>query len=166
MKKLCIVCLLVLIFAGCSREKEFVAQTGLEGQTLPDFSLLMLDSTSYLHTADYRDGKPSILIYLSPTCPFCRMLTRRITTHIDKFKDVNILVFAYSDIKSVKAYADLYNLSTFPNIKVGIDTGGYFPRYFKTSLVPFTAIYSANKQLNKAFIGPVSVDTLLMTTKM
>ncbi|OMP80132.1 hypothetical protein BW716_06465 [[Flexibacter] sp. ATCC 35208] len=158
--------LLILIFAGCSREKYFIAQAGWLGETLPDFSLLMLDSASYVHTADYQAGKPSILIYLTPTCPYCRLLTRRITTHIDAFKDVNILLLAYSDMASVKAYAKLYDLSAFPNIKVGIDTGGYFARHFKTDLVPFTAIYSDQRQLTRAFVGPVPVDTLLLATKM
>ena len=60
--------IIIAIFSGCySTEPE---KTGLEGKIMPSFKLLLEDSITYVDTKNIPIGKPVVLFYYGPHCPY------------------------------------------------------------------------------------------------
>ncbi|MFN8237058.1 MAG: hypothetical protein U0T77_02720 [Chitinophagales bacterium] len=53
----------------------------------PTFSLLKMDSTSYLTNADLAENKNTIFINFSPTCEHCQRTINSILVNISKFEE-------------------------------------------------------------------------------
>jgi len=124
-----------------------VERTGLEGRTIPSFSLQLPDSTTQLNTSDFPAGKPFIVIGFSPWCVHCQALTVDITQHIKDFKNIRIYYVTPDNFKGMMAFYRFYKLSNYPNITMGRDTQNFFFGYFKTSSTPYIAIFDSKKRL-------------------
>lgn len=144
----------MFLFA-CSGMDTKAFRTGFEGKPMPVFNIRLLDSVSYFNTEKLSVGKKTLLFYFSPSCPYCRLQTKRIVKNIKEFKSINICMVAMAPYKEVLAFDEQYRLNLYKNITVGIDTGHVVVDYFKQRSVPFIVIYSESKLLEKAFKGTV-----------
>jgi hypothetical protein len=149
------------LLGSCNISHSVEAITGLEGTDIPVFNLTLLDSSETISTSELAKGRPMVMLYISPNCPFCRIQTRRITANIDKLSELQFCIFSSGNLKELRQYSDLYHLSRYKNIIVAKDTAAFFQRYFKSNQIPFTVIYNTNGKLSKAFIGPVDTRLLL-----
>lgn len=152
--------IVLIALLSCNRIEPTPITTGREGKTLPSFSMMLIDSANYINTSDFKLGKPIVIIYITPNCPYCRLLTRRITNNMEMLNDIQFCLLTTSPYRELQHYYNLYRLNKFDNITVGIDTGVFFPKYFKTDMVPFVAIYGKDRKLNKSFIGPTSINQI------
>ncbi|CAL1517418.1 hypothetical protein [Chitinophaga sp. MM2321] len=110
-----------LIFFGvgigsCTKPDVKPVITGKEGENLPIFNILLSDSTSFFNTAEFDAGKPIVLFYFSPGCPYCRMETRRIVNNISKFKDVQFCLVTNGDFEELRGFCKLFDLDKHKNI--------------------------------------------------
>ncbi len=135
-------------------------KTGLEGKLLPTFSMLLKDSSTYLNTVDIPAGKPFVIFIFSPTCPHCQAEMTEIIHHIDQLKNTNFYLVTAAPFNEMKAFYERYGLSEYKNITIGRDPKNSFLAYFKTNLIPYTAIYNTQKRLIQAFPGRVDINTL------
>jgi thiol-disulfide isomerase/thioredoxin len=138
--------------AGCSSNREPI-KTAHKGQRLPDFDLLLVDSSTYFNTSSLNNDKPVVLFYFGPYCPYSRAEMQGIIDNMDKLRGVHFLIFTTYPFSQMKAFYKKYRLDAYPNITVGLDYKNFFPDYFKTSIVPFLAVYGKNMRLNEAFEG-------------
>lgn len=152
MKQL-IVCITILALAGCFGKAP--KETGLEGKAMPNFSLLLPDSTTWVHTRDIQAGKSVALFYFSPYCPYCRDQTKEITEDIEKLKNIQIYFITSFSIQELKAFSKEYNLEKYPNIVTAVDSARAVSDYFEIAGIPYIAIYNKNKQLNKTYEGKI-----------
>ncbi|WP_207513134.1 TlpA family protein disulfide reductase [Longitalea luteola] len=146
---------LVLIssLAGCfSSEPQ---KSGKEGQSMPEFSILLTDSTTWLRSAKFPNDKASIFFYFSPYCSFCKAQTKNIVENIDNLKNINFYFISYFPLSAVKEFNNEYKLSKYPNIIVGLDSANAVNDYFEIPAFPYLAIYGKNKKLKKTFIGKI-----------
>lgn len=147
---------LLLIVAGLSgcyaRDPE---KSGKEGTLMPSFRLLLADSTTYLNTEKIAAGKPSVLFYFGPHCPYSHAQMENIIKNIDMLKDVNFYLLTTATFPEMKGFYDEYELGSYPNIKVGVDYTNFFGDYFEARGVPYLAIYGKDRKLNETFIGKV-----------
>jgi len=99
-------------------------------------------------------NKPVILIYFSPTCEHCKVFTENMLKRIDEFKNVQLVMMSYEDIREVKSFDDIYKLSSHQNIKVGSE--GYtfiVQKYYNIQRFPFVAEYDKYGKLKKIIRG-------------
>lgn len=141
----------MFVITSCySKEPE---KTGLEGNSMPEFKLLLVDSTSYLDTKEIVPGKPVILLFYGPHCPYSRHQVEEIISNIDNLKDFQLYVITNWPFADMKMFYNHYHLHRYSNIIAGFDYSNYFPNYFGVKGVPYIAIYGKDKKLNKAFAG-------------
>lgn len=150
--------LMPFFLAGCFGVAP--EKTGKEGQGLPDFNILLTDS-KVLHTRDLSAGKPIVLFYLSPYCPYCNKQTKDILGEMEEFNDVQFLFVTSYPLQEMEKFKKGYNLSKYRNITAGVDTAHFIHNYFSAKGVPYTAVYNKNKKLNKTFLGPLTVRQLV-----
>ncbi len=133
---------------------------------MPDFNILLLDSLSYFNTASIKPGKSSLVFYFKPSCPYCRMETRRIIDNIEDIKDVNVCFVSMAPLSELKKYSNEFGLFKYPNINIGVDTGFAVAEYFKPISVPYLAFYNRNKVFEIAFMGAISYKQLKLNLRM
>jgi thioredoxin-related protein len=146
--------LIVVLLAGCFGSTA--EKTGKEGWPIPEFSVLLLDSTTWLNTHNFAKGKPLALFYFSPNCPHCQAQTKEIIEEMDNLKDIQFYFISHFAINKLKPYIKTYELSKYPNIVTALDTSNILSNYFGAPGVPYLAIYNKDKKLNKSFLGEIS----------
>lgn len=145
---------LIAVFSfGCFGKYKKPIKTGLEGKMLPKFGLLLSDSITYINTNNIPEGKPVVLFYFSPQCPYCRDQLADMIKEIDVLKDVRIYMITGFPLPAIKDFLEEYELYKYPNITMGRDSTEYLAHYFNVPGVPYTAIYGKDKRLKGAFAG-------------
>jgi thiol-disulfide isomerase/thioredoxin len=135
-----------------------------EGSVLPSFNLLLPDSSSYTNTERIAFGKPSVLFFFGPHCPYSKAQVKEITKHINELKNIQFYLFtSYPFISMQQFYTD-FGLKAFPNITTGFDYNNFFAPYFDVKAVPYIAVYGRDKKLKQIFTGLVSFDKIIETT--
>ncbi|TWI87776.1 TlpA family protein disulfide reductase [Chitinophaga japonensis] len=157
MRQLLIFGVLIGLFA-CVKQQQ--SRTGLEGTQLPSFNLLLMDSTNRFSTDSLPEGKPVVLFYFSPDCPYCKAQTEAILANIYSLKNIQFCILTYASFSETKNYYERYELEKYPNIIVGQDCDTFFGRHFNATQVPYLAIYDDKKLLKQIVIGKVSADDI------
>lgn len=150
---------LVTYLTGC-RDRHSIIVTGLEGRALPSFNLLLMDSATTINTNQIPTGKPIVLLFINPYCPFCRAETQQIIDHLNSLNNIKFLVFSIFPFGSIKEYYNHFKLNKYTNIVVGQDYTDYFGKYFKIPGVPYMAIYAKDKRLRQVLIGNIGTNRI------
>lgn len=129
--------------------------------TLPAFNLLMLDSQTVFNTYDIPKGKPTLLMFFSPDCDHCKMLTDSLLNHMDELKKANIYMLTPMALSAIRDFYNKMNLRAYPNITIGKDYEMFFPRYYGAYYVPFLAIYDRKKKLVRSFEGGGKMEDII-----
>lgn len=147
---------------GTERAEKFKKpiKSGKEGEILPVFDIILPDSVTYLNIDNTPRGKPVVIFYFGPDCPFCQSEIRQIINGIDLLKDIQFYIVTPYSFPQMKTFYDRFELSRYPNFSVGIDYKYFLSSYFKTNEIPFIAIYGRNRVLNAAFVGNISIDQI------
>jgi len=149
-----IVFFLVTIFLVACFDKASV-KTGLEGKPLPAFNILLPDSLTYFNTASIPAGKPVVLFYFSPVCPYCRAQMTEIIDDMSKLRDMQFYLVTSFPVPDMRHFYDEYKLGKYPNIIIGKDTANFVADYFEAPYVPYTAVFGKDKKLKKTFVGMI-----------
>jgi thiol-disulfide isomerase/thioredoxin len=151
----------IAILAGCFGSEP--QKTGKEGNAMPDFSILLTDSITWFHTRDIPTGKPIVLFYFSPYCPYCKAQAKEIVEDMDRLKDIQFYFISGYPLPTVKEFYGQYKLDKYSNITIGIDSANLISDYFEIPGIPYLAIYNRNKKLNKTFLGKIYSSQLKKT---
>ncbi len=151
---------MVMLLASCAMDEPKPIVTGLEGMSMQEFSILLPDSSHYFSSAELSGNKPTVLFYFSPTCPYCRIQTRRIVEDVQELDDINFLFVTSNQFDVMKKYYRHFGLEGLDNVQVGLDTGYVVANYFKTTKVPSVALYDANRRLTSFYTGVVKTETM------
>lgn len=144
--KLLYVSIVMIALWGCS-EKERTSSGQLVGTKMPNFSLLLGDSTTYLSTQNIPAGKPVVFFYYQTWCPSCREQLDNFIKNMDRLKDIQIYMITNSPYSDIKAYVKEHQLEKYPNITMSMDYTNFFADSFKVKAFPFIAIYNDKKKL-------------------
>jgi len=151
--------ILVLFVCGCYGKKPKM-KTGLEGKSMPAIELLAIDSITIYKTNSIADGKPTILFSFETWCPYCKAQTKSIISQIKSLKDVNVYMLCYSQYPEFKDFYKRFELDKYPNIKAGIDYNISFAKYFKSTQIPYLAVYDNKKILKQVFVGKTPISSI------
>lgn len=156
----------IAALAGCfDSEGSVPEKTGMEGKPLPEFNLLLTDSTTWINTRNIPSGKPTVLFYFSPTCSYCRAQTEEIIEDMDKLKNMQFYFITHKSLTGLKNFCKEFELARYKNITIGVDTGHIVSDYFEIEGVPYTAIFNKNKKLNKSYLGKIYSSQIIKAAK-
>lgn len=128
---------------------------------LPPFDLLQPDSSTHL-TKEKIEKKHNVLImFFSPDCPHCQHQTEDILAGMDSLKDVQIVMATYQPFQEMKEFYAKYQLSKYPNIKMGRDGTFFLPPYYRMKSLPYLALYNKHGILITTFEGNQKVAALV-----
>jgi thioredoxin-related protein len=146
-----------LFVAACG--EKLAEKTIHQDEQMPAFNILLPDSVSY-NTKSILAGKPSVLLYFSPHCPYSRAQITEITKNINLVKDIQFYIFTPTSFSDMRFFYLKNKLGKYKNVTVGLDNSNYFARYFKAKGFPMLAIYSEEKKLNGLFLGQMPLEQL------
>ena len=146
---------LIVVIAATSRQ---ITKTGFEGRVIPSIDWLLKDSSTHLTSNNIPYGKPFIVMAFSPYCPHCQAEIRDIITNIESFKKTPIYLITFFPISDLRQFFTQFQLSRYPNITVAEDSKNEFLSFFNYHIIPFTAIYDAQKRLARGIQGRAEID--------
>ena len=133
----------------------------LKYPSLPNFSILQEDSTSWFTARDIRRGVPVIIMLFSPECEHCQKQTSLMTRNMAALRNTEIIMSTFQPIYKMKDFIRQYSLYQYPNVHVGRDVKYFFGPFYRVRAAPFLALYDKNRNLIKVFEGDVKVDRIL-----
>jgi len=149
--------LIVGLFHSALADKGTV-KTGMEGRLLPAFDLVLPDSLSRLNTRDIPTGRSFIMMGFSPYCSHCQEATREIIQNMDKFNSTRIYMVTTLPLADLRQFDSVFNLAKYPNIILAKDPKTYFLSYFRSTGIPYLAIFDTKKRLKEVMTGRVKID--------
>lgn len=160
MKKLIFLLFAVIAGFACSQ-----AQTTPIPPVIAPYKILTTKDV-YTTPADLKKDKPVMLIYFAPDCPHCQKMIKDMKPVMDKFKNIQMLMITFTDIRMVKTFENDYGLKAYPNFTLGTEGYTYtVQRYYQLKHTPYVALYGKNGKLVQAFEKQPEVSDLLSAIK-
>ncbi|WP_169818777.1 TlpA family protein disulfide reductase [Niabella ginsenosidivorans] len=120
-----------------------------------------MDGTGFTYQ-QIEKNRPLLLIYFSPTCDHCKEFVAALLQNRNRWKDKQVVLISYEHIREVKAFADSYHLSAYPNIKIGSE--GYtfvVQQYYQIQRFPFVALFSRQGKLIKIISDKLAPEAMV-----
>jgi thiol-disulfide isomerase/thioredoxin len=147
------------MLAGCMSEPPAPKVVKPEGQPVPEFKVLLRDTTTWFNTKDIPKGKPFLLMFYGQNCVPCESLLSNVLAHPDSINTTKIYLLSADYFHNLGAYEDSFHLSKYDFILSGLDPGIFFS-YFGSNVFPLTVVYNEQKKLKQIVVGQVSLDSL------
>jgi thiol-disulfide isomerase/thioredoxin len=128
---------------------------------LPDFNLLMIDSTTILNTSQIPEGKPFVMLYFAPDCDHCQRVIKDLLKNMNKAKDTKFYFFTANRFNELKAFNKEYKIGSFKNIVVGRDYELFMVRKVSDATPPYLTIYDKYKERKAVFAGEHSATKII-----
>jgi thiol-disulfide isomerase/thioredoxin len=133
--------------------------------TIPPYKILTTKDQN-LTPADLVKNKPVMIIYFAPDCPHCQKLINDMKPSMAKFKNIQVIMITFTDIRMVKTFENDYGLKAYPNFILGTEGYTYtVQRFYQLKHTPFVAIYGKNGQLVQSFEKQPEASDLLTAIK-
>jgi thioredoxin-related protein len=157
--KTILVVLLSISVLSCS-DNALIKRPGKDSGTLPALNILLTDTVTKFNTSKLPVGKPTMIFFFGPDCPYCDTLANHFVTHIDSLKDIQMLMLSAAYFHDAKTYEAKYDINKYrDNIILGLDYDAYF-NLFQPSGLPLLVLFDKNKKMKRANLGPLSIDSI------
>lgn len=155
-----VICLSFLILSCNSKPAYNGLTTGMEGNSMASFEFLLPDSTTKMSTASIPEGKPVVMVYFSPYCPFSQAEVRNITGNLKSLEGIRIYLLTNYPIEALRMFDSAFRLYRYPSLIIGQDFGEMFLSAYNPPRVPVTAIFDSKKILKGAFVGTMTAEEI------
>jgi thiol-disulfide isomerase/thioredoxin len=133
--------------------------------TIPPYKILTTKDQT-LTPANLEKNKPVMIIYFAPDCPHCQKLVSDMKPSMAKFKNVQVVMITFTDIRMVKTFENDYGLKAYPNFILGTEGYSYtVQRFYQLKHTPFVAIYDKTGKLVQSFEKQPEASDLLAVIK-
>lgn len=107
-----------------------------------------------------------MLMYFSPDCDHCEIITKEIIDNIEEFKKTKIYMFSPMSLGMIKDFYNKMGLDKYrKHITVGQENTGFFHSYYGTRYVPHIVIYNKDKKLVAAFEGNGNIKDIILAIR-
>lgn len=141
MKKLFTIAFLLFCFTVSFAEDK--------GIHFPTFSLLKVDSSSYLTNKDLKDSVNTVFINFSPTCEHCERTIKSILSNITKFTETQFVLSSFEDFASIRKFYFDNGLNAFTNVFIGQETDYSLTSQIKYTSFPCLIFFNKDKKYIK-----------------
>jgi thiol-disulfide isomerase/thioredoxin len=152
---------IISFITSCNTKDIKPFKTGLEGKPLPEFTLLLPDSSTHFNSTSLSTDKKTLIFYFKPTCPYCRLETKRIIKNIDKLKNWQLCMVTSANANQIQRFYKEFNINKYENIKMGLDSGGKLSKYLRPFKVPYLAVVGKDRNIIHVLIGTASISQLI-----
>ena len=159
-RTLLIVSLFVIINSGFAQGDSTLSPSA-RFRIFPPAKFLLPDSVTFYTKADLPKNKQVMLMAFSPDCEHCQHETEQIIKHIERFKNIQILMSTLASIAEMKSFVAKYGLNQFQNIIVAKDVSYFLPTFYQFRNLPFLAFYDKKQKLISEFSGSLPVDRIM-----
>jgi thiol-disulfide isomerase/thioredoxin len=132
----------------------------------PTFSLLKMDSTSYLTEKDLKDSVNTVFINFSPTCDHCERTIKSILENISKFTETQFVLSSFEDFAAIRKFYFDNGLNSFTTVFIGQETDYSLTKQIKYSSFPCLILFDKNKKYLKKIDQESSAKELLKAFKI
>lgn len=132
----------------------------------PTFSLLKMDSTSYLTEKDLKDSVSTVFINFSPTCDHCERTIKSILENISKFTETQFVLSSFEDFAAIRKFYFDNGLNSFTTVFIGQETDYSLTKQIKYSSFPCLILFDKNKKYLKKIDQESSAKELLKAFKI
>jgi thioredoxin-related protein len=160
MKKLFPVLLLLACFITAQAQGDSTRKYP-RSNSLPDVTLLGLDSVAFSLRSVTDSGKKVVLLVFSPACDHCKKETEDLIAHMDQLKDIEIIMASDFDLWGIRLFNKRYNLSQFSNIHLGKDFQYQLKPFYGIYTVPFMALYNKDQRFIMGYKGEATANDIL-----
>ena len=162
MKQIFFFLLLSLVHSFIYAQKSESVPPYQKDSTLPTFSILQTDSTTWFNNLDLPKDKPVIIVYFNPECGHCQLTAHEFQEKMDAFKDVFFVWTCYHvSLSEIKKFAEDYKLLDAPNVRVGKEIKYAIVPFYQVKYTPYMAIYNEKGKLLQTFDGGTDPDTVI-----
>src|SRR5689334_2826097 len=92
MKNILMILLIVLFSGNVMAQENGGVAPYRQFATIPQFKILLMDSTTWFTKAGLSSKKPTWIIYFSPDCGHCQIETEEIISNIKSLQNIQILL--------------------------------------------------------------------------
>ena len=104
-------------------------------------------------------------MFFSPECDHCQQETKQLLAYKEELKDLQIVMVSPAAFAEIKSFYEDYNIASMKNIIMGKDQDYALGLKYQLRTYPSVFVYDNKGTLAKAFIGNVSVPTILDAVK-
>lgn len=161
MSRFLIPVMIAFAFLGCKEEDV--------PTSIPEFSMVLPDTSQVFHSKDIPKGKPVVLIQFDPDCRDCQLETEHILANMDRYRKINFYLITRQPYHKMMVFHNHLRLDTCKNLKIGIDKNGVIPIAYKYRSTPLTLIYNTDKKLTSVLRGRAKaeqMDSLFTSSQM
>ena len=155
-----VILILISLTANAQRHSDTIPEH-LKNLRLPDFKLLLTDSSTNFYTEQLSKKKNTILMSFSPDCDHCKNQTKELIENIQQLKNVQIVMATTYPFNMMKDFYNAYNIAKYKNITMGRDVLYFFPKYYQNHYLPLITIYNSKGELKYYFDGGVPTTQLI-----
>ena len=148
------------IFQRLAEQRKFKAAI----KTFIEFCSFDLKTMDQLCTESL-SGKPIMLKFTHPECPFCHEKTNQLKSRKQEFENVIILMITHAEKEQALEFYTQYELSQYQNIHFLIDDRLEVSRMYGSPPIPSVFLYDANRNLLFVHKGAVRMETILNNLK-
>lgn len=154
--------LCLLGYLGYSIMTKINEKHRIEEQTqhIPSFSFTDLAGKKFSNK-NLLPGTDTVFVYFNSECVFCQNEARQIQEHLSEFNRVQWVFVSEEDTKTIKKFAESYNLSDYDHVDFVHDPTSSFVTAFGVSNFPFLAVYNSKGELLQKFKGQTSPKAVL-----
>jgi thiol-disulfide isomerase/thioredoxin len=134
-------------------------------QHLPAFTIYKVPDSSAFTNDQLKKNKPVVLMFFSPDCEHCQKETKELLAYKQELKDLQIIMASPAALSEIKSFYQDYNIASMGNVIMGKDQQYALGRKYQLRTYPSVFVYDASGTLAKAFIGNVSVPSILDAVK-
>jgi|LakMenE01Jun11ns_1017448.scaffolds.fasta_scaffold9921942_2 thiol-disulfide isomerase/thioredoxin len=156
--------LMILLLTSFISKSQDTDPPYLKNPTLPNFSILQEDSSSWFTNRDIKKGVPVIIMLFSPDCDHCREQTVILTKNMGKLKNTEIVMSSFQPVSKIREFCREFDLHKYPNVHIGRDVKYFFGPFYRIKFAPLLAVYNKEGNLVKVFEGDTKIDKLVEAT--
>jgi thiol-disulfide isomerase/thioredoxin len=146
-------------------QQDATAATLNNIQQLPVFKLYTVPDSTAFTNEQLKKNKPVVLMFFSPDCDHCQKETKELLAYKEELKDLQIVMASPAAFAEIKSFYEDYNIVSMNNIIMGKDQNYALGMKYQLRTYPSVFVYDAKGILAKAFIGNVSVPSILDAVK-
>ncbi|MES2647612.1 MAG: hypothetical protein V4717_12095 [Bacteroidota bacterium] len=106
--------------------------------------------------------KPIIIVYFSPGCDHCDILTKELLRKQEAFRKASVVMVTWQPVEIVATFVQQYQLAKHRNIYVGTEGTSFFVKnYYKIEHMPFMALYTKNGDFVQRYSDETKLPALL-----
>ncbi|MCL2414968.1 MAG: thioredoxin family protein [Bacteroidales bacterium] len=146
----------VRVFQRLDEQRKFEAAIKIF-QEFCSFDLKTMDE----FCTESLSGKPIMIMFTHPDCPFCHEKTNQLKNRKSEFENVIILMITHADKELAFEFYMQYELSQYENVHFLIDDFLEVSRMYGAPPIPSVFLYGADRQLLFWHKGAVRMDAIL-----